>query len=394
MVSRDYSWPGINTYIRRYVEACDTCARIKAPRHKPYGLLKPLEVPSRPWRAITMDFVVKLPLSHGYDSIWVVCDRLTRAAHFVPCREAMNAPELAYLFLDCIFRLHGLPDSIVSDRGSMFVLRFWKELTSLLQISTDTSTAYHPQTDGLTERTNQTLEAYLRAYCSYQQDDWVDYLPLAEFAFNNLENASTKQTPFFANYGFHPSFDPQITERSTVPAAADLAIRLDQIHAELHAELEHAQQLQAQYYNKKHLPAPELQPDQLVWLLRRNIKTTCPSDKLDHRHLGPYRVIRKIGSSSYLLSLPSYLTRLHPVFHISLLEPYKDPSEFHAHSDPEPFQLPEDPALLIDKILDSRHIEHHFEYFRSFPFCSRFREFLVASIRHSPYLRRAHRSLP
>ena len=160
LVSQDYSWPGINTYIHRYVEACDTCARTKTPRHKPYGILKPLEVPSRPWRAITMDFIVKLPVSHGYDSIWVICDRLTCAAHFVPCREAMNAPELAYLFLDRIFRLHGLPDSIISDRGSVFVSRFWKELTTL-QISSDTSTAYHPQTDSLTERTNQTLEAYL-----------------------------------------------------------------------------------------------------------------------------------------------------------------------------------------------------------------------------------------
>ena len=364
LVSRDYSWPGINTYVRRYVEACDTCARIKIPRHKPFGLLKPLEIPERPWRAITMDFIVKLPLSHGYDSIWVVCDRLTRAAHFLPCREAMNAPELAWLFLDRIFRLHGLPDSIVSDRGSLFVSKFWKELTSRLSISVDTSTAYHPQTDGLTERTNQTLETYLRAYCSYQQDDWVDYLPLAEFAFNNLENSSLKQTPFFANYGFHPTFEPQVTERSTVPAAADLASRLEQIHTELRAELEHAQALQSQYYDEKRLPAPELQQGQLVWLLRRNIKTTRPSDKLDHRRLGPYRIIRKIGTSSYHLQLPSYLSRLHPVFHVSLLEPYKDPSEFHPHADPTPFELvvDNDPSLSIHSILDCRKVGHRYEY--------------------------------
>jgi hypothetical protein len=223
LVSRDYSWPGMQTYVRRYVEACDTCARIKTPRHKPYGLLQPLDIPARPWKSISMDFIVKLPTSHKYDSIWVVCDRLTRYSHFIPCQETLTAPDLAWLFLDRIFRLHGLPDSIVSDRGSIFISKFWSELTSLLKIDTHTSTAYHPQTDGLTERTNQTLETYLRAYCSYQQDDWVDYLPLAEFAFNNLENSSTHQTPFFANYAFHPSFEPQITERSTVPAAADLA---------------------------------------------------------------------------------------------------------------------------------------------------------------------------
>ena len=128
----------------------------------------------------------------------------------------------------------------------------------------------------------------------------------------------------------------------------------------------HAQQLQAQYYDKKRLPAPELKPDQLVWLLHRHIKTTRPSDKLDHRRLGPYRVICKIGSSSYLLALPSYLTCLHPVFHVSLLEPYKDPSEFHTHADPEPFKLADDPALFIDKIIDSRHVRHCFKYFVHF----------------------------
>lgn len=258
--------------------------------------------------------------------------------------------------------MHGLPDSIISDRASIFVSKFWSELTSLLKIDTRTSTAYHPQTDGLTERTNQTLETYLRAYCSYQQDDWVDYLPLAEFAFNNLENSSTHQTPFFANYAYHPSFEPQITERSTVPAAADLAARLDAIHAELRAELQFAQDVQAKYYNKKALPAPELQPGQLVWLLRRNIKTTRPSLKLDHCRLGPYPIIRKIGSSAYLLRLPSYLSHLHPVFNVSLLEPYSDPSDFHTHASPLPFDLADDPANDIKSILDCRKIGHRYEY--------------------------------
>jgi hypothetical protein len=352
----------MQTFVRRYVEACDTCARIKTPRHKPYGLLQPLDIPSRPWKALSMDFIVKLPASHNYDSIWVVCDRLTRYAHFIPCQETLSAPDLAWLFLDRIFRLHGLPDSIVSDRGSVFISKFWTELTALLKIDTRTSTAYHPQTDGLTERTNQTLETYLRAYCSYQQDDWVDYLPLAEFAFNNLENSSTHQTPFFANYAYHPTFEPQITERSTVPAATDLAARLDMIHEELRAELQSAQDTQAKYYNRKASVAPEFKPDQLVWLLRRNIKTTRPSLKLDHRRLGPYPIVRKIGSSAYLLRLPSYLSRLHPVFNVSLLEPYIDPSDFHTHSAPLPFTLADDPANDIKTILDCRKTGHRYEY--------------------------------
>ncbi|KAJ3527189.1 hypothetical protein NMY22_g9879 [Coprinellus aureogranulatus] len=218
-VLRDYCWPGIHTYIRRYVAACDVCNRIKIPRHKPYGLLKPLDIPERPWKSLPMDFVVKLPKSREYDTIWVVCDRLTRAAHFVPCVEEISAPDLAWLFIDRIFRYHGLPDSIVSDRGSVLISNFWKALTTRLDVKLRHSTAYHPRTDGLTERTNQTLETYLRAYCSYQQDDWVDYLPLAEFIFNDAENSSTKTTPFFANYAYHPTFSPQIADISTVPAA-------------------------------------------------------------------------------------------------------------------------------------------------------------------------------
>ncbi|KAJ2930720.1 hypothetical protein H1R20_g6375, partial [Candolleomyces eurysporus] len=240
-IMRDYCWPGIYTYIRRYVAACDVCNRIKIPRHKPYGLLKPLDIPERPWKSISMDFIVKLPKSFNYDSIFVVCDRLTRAAHFIPCVEEMSAPDLAWLFVDRIFRYHGLPDSIVSDRGSLFVSNFWIALTSRLDVKTRHSTAYHPRTDGLTERTNQTLETYLRAYCSYQQDDWVDYLPLAEFVFNNTENSSTKKTPFFANHGYHPTFSPTIADISTVPAAEDLAQRLDKIHQELKAELHTSQ---------------------------------------------------------------------------------------------------------------------------------------------------------
>ena len=159
-----------------------------------------------------MDFIVKLPLSHRYDSIWVVCDHLTCAAHFIPCKEAITAVELAWLFLDRIFHYHGLPESIVFDRGSLFLSHFWKELTTMLQVNHQSSTAYHPQTNGLTERTNQTLEMYLHAYCFYQQDDWVDYLPVTEFAFDNGENTFTKQTLFYTNFAYHPSFKPQVTK--------------------------------------------------------------------------------------------------------------------------------------------------------------------------------------
>ncbi|KAL1942197.1 hypothetical protein VTO73DRAFT_6261 [Trametes versicolor] len=362
-VKRDYSWPGITTYVRKYVASCDVCGRIKIPRHKPFGILQPLDIPLRPWQGLTMDFIVKLPRSHGYDSIWVVCDRLTRYAHFIPCNETLDAPGLAWLFLDRIVRYHGVPDSIISDRGPTFVSQFWRELSNHLQTELKHSTAYHPQTDGLTERTNQTLETYLRAYVSYQQDDWVDYLPLAEFAFNNAINLSTNQTPFYANYGFHPSFEPRLADPISMPGAADLATRLARLHDELRAELKNAQERQARNYNRRVSDAPTYQPGDLVWLLRRNIKTTRPSDKLDHRRLGPFPIETRISPLVYKLRLPSYLSRLHPVFHVSLLEPYNSSPEFHTPSDPIPFGLAEDSSpLIIKAILDSRKLGQRYEY--------------------------------
>jgi hypothetical protein len=317
-----------------------------------------------------MDFIVKLPPSHGYDSIWVICDRMTRAAHFIPICESMDAPQLARLFLDRIFRHHGFPQSIVSDRGSIFVSSFFTNAMKLCGVKMKPSTAYHPQTDGLTERTNQTLETYLRTFCSYQQDDWVDYLALAEFSFNNSLNSSTRQTPFFANLGYHPTFDINITERTTNPSATDLISRLDIIQSELRAELSHSNDFMAKYYDQHHLPQPPFKIGDYVWLLRRNIKTTRPSEKLDYRRIGPFEILDQRGKSSFLLKLPPNLSRLHPIFHVSLLEPFINPNIIPDRistsiSSPSKLQLPdEEPNLTnISTIIDSRKIGRRYDYF-------------------------------
>ena len=147
--------------ITRYIKNCDVCQRIKATRHAPYGLLQPLEVPQQPWKSIAMDFVTGLPESEGYDAIWVVIDRLTKMAHFVPCHTSIKAEEFGRLFIQNIFRLHGMPHDIVSDRGSLFTSEFWKKATEGRQIQRKLSTAFHPQTDGQTERTNAIMEQYL-----------------------------------------------------------------------------------------------------------------------------------------------------------------------------------------------------------------------------------------
>jgi hypothetical protein len=160
---------------------------------------------------------------------------MTKMSHFIPCSKTTDAPEFAKLFVSHIVRLHGLPNTIVSDCGSIFTSNFWSTLSFILQIDARKSTAFHPQTDGQTERMNQTLEAYLHIFCSYEQDDWFNLLPLAEFAYNNATQQSTKMSPFYANYGLHPRFISQIQVPSehAAPAAADFAMHLHNIHDRL-----------------------------------------------------------------------------------------------------------------------------------------------------------------
>ena len=266
LIGRDYAWPSMSSDIRRYVRSCDLCQRNKVSRHAPYGELIPLEIPTRNWESISMDFITDLPLSHGSDTLLVVVDRLSKQAHFIPTVKALDAPGLARLYITTVFKLHGLPASIVSDRGSVFTSLFWEALTSQLGVQLKLSTAYHPQTDGQTERVNQCIEQYLRNYCSYQQDDWVDWLGLAEFQYNNLIHDSTRTTPFFANYGFHPTFSITPMQRATTPAASDFLEHLNTIRSELRAELKLAQETAKGQYNTHRAIAPTLNPGDLVML--------------------------------------------------------------------------------------------------------------------------------
>src|SRR5271167_1048341 len=183
-----------------------------------------------------MDYIVELPPSQGYNAIYVVVDRLTKMAHFCPTTTQVTAEETAQLYLRHVFKHHGLPDDIVSDRGTQFLSKFTLRLLQLCDIKGNRSTAYHPQSDGQTERVNQVLEQYLRIFCDYQQDDWFKLLPLAEFAYNNAQHASTKTSPFYANYGYHPRCTLNVTSpnnRTGNPAAEHLIEKLKTIHSDL-----------------------------------------------------------------------------------------------------------------------------------------------------------------
>jgi RNase H-like domain found in reverse transcriptase/Integrase zinc binding domain/Chromo (CHRromatin Organisation MOdifier) domain/Integrase core domain len=367
MVTRDFHWPRIHRFVKRYVSTCDTCARAKMPRHKPHGFLVPLPVAPRPWSSISMDFIVALPLSpSGNDAILVIVDRFTKMAHFSATKTTADAPDIARLFLRDVYRLHGLPADIVSDRDRLFNSKFWRHLLALLDVTPNMSTAFHPQTDGQTERVNQVLEQYLRMFCGYQQDNWQELLPLAEFAYNNAVHASTDKSPFFANCGYHPNSVSTVNPRdskSANPSADDLVKRLRDIQAQLALNIADASATQARFYNKKRKEAPDFKEGDQVWLLRRNIKTARPCDKLDYKRLGPFHVVKKIGKAAYRLKLPSSM-RVHPVFHVSLLEPV-------LHNDiPGRVQEPSPPVIVddqeeyeVEEVLDSRIRRRKLQYF-------------------------------
>jgi hypothetical protein len=192
--------------VHKYVSGCDVCHRINAPRHTRHGINMPLEAPSRPWEGVTMDFVTDLPESTapGYTWILIIVDRLMKMAIYSPCRKNIDLQELARLCFEHVICKRGVPDNIVTHRGTQFTSRCWTRVCSPLSTDHLLSTACHPQTDGQRESQDQMMEQYLRAFFNYEKHNWVDLLPLAEFAYNNAIQASTRMTSFWANYHYHP----------------------------------------------------------------------------------------------------------------------------------------------------------------------------------------------
>jgi len=337
--------------IKEYVTNCDICQRTKVVRHAPYGLMKPNEAPDRPWKSISMDFITDLPQSEGNDAILIVIDQLTKMAHFLPGTKEIDARQFSELFMREIFRLHGLPKDIITDRGWIFTSDLWKETTKQSGIERRLSTAFHPQTDGQTERTNSTLEQYLRAYVNYQQDNWKELLPMAEFAYNNGYQESIKHTPFFGNYGVNPEYQTigHLMEEKITPLE-----NMSQLHDTLQAEMTEAQLRHKEYYDGGRKPDPNLQSGDIVWLLPRNIRTTRPCKKLDYKKIGPFKILAKIGESAYMLDLPLSM-RIHNTFHISLLELYRD-DKFSSQriQPPPPIIIEGEPEYELEEIIDSR----------------------------------------
>jgi hypothetical protein len=323
LIRRNFWWPKMDDEIIDFVRSCLQCQKNKAARHQPYGLLTPMELPYAPWQSIAMDFITDLPLSEQCDQLWVVIDRFTKMAHFIPLpKNGKTASDLARIFAREVWRHHGLPSDIVSDRDSRFTSAIWQEFLKQSGIRPRMSTAFHPQTDGQTERLNQTIEAYLRAFVSYEQDDWVSLLPMAEFAYNNSTTNATDMSPFYANYGFHPTATNPSAVLPLNPASFAYGHWMHAIHGEAQKVLAKTQERMRRYADPYRKEPPVYQVGDLVMLNGKNIQTRRPSRKLDHKSHGPFQIERIISPLAVKLTLPRKW-RIHDVFHVSLVEPYR-----------------------------------------------------------------------
>ncbi|GJV00355.1 putative reverse transcriptase domain-containing protein [Tanacetum coccineum] len=319
-----YWWPNMKANIATYVSKCLTCAKVKAEHQKPSGLLVQPEIPEWKWEKITMDFVTKLPkTANGYDTIWVIVDRLTKSAHFLPMRENDPMEKLMKLYMKEVVTRHGVPVSIISDRDGRFTSLFWQALHKALGTRLDMSTAYHPETDGQSERTIQTLEDMLRACVLDFGKSWDRHLPLVEFSYNNSYHASIKAAPFEALYGrkcrspvcWAEVGDAQLTGPAIIHETTEKIIQIK-------SRIQAARDRQKSYANIRRKPMVFQVGDKVMLKVSpwKGVVRFGKRGKLNPRYIGPFKVIKRVGTVAYKLELPQQLSRVHNTFHVSNLK--------------------------------------------------------------------------
>lgn len=364
-IQRQYYFPQMRKLVGEYIGQCDSCNRNKPINHKPYGKMNVPRTPTKAWEIITVDFMQGLPESKDpitgirYTDAIVIVDKLTKYVIIKPTRKDMTAQQCAILMLREVFAWTGLPSEIISDRDKLFTSKYWQTITEACGISHKLSTANHQQTDGQTERMIQTIEQHLRHYLDWNQDNWVELLPLAQYAMNNARNTSTGEVPHFANLGRYPRMTwTSINAIGKSEEAIVKALHMQQMHNTMSKDIAWAESRMKKYYDDKREDAPVLQKGERVYLLRRtpgsktfNIKIKRPSDKFDAVKYGPFRIEAKLENDNYKLQLPARM-RVHPVFHISLLEPTENQENGNDEIDDEEYEV----ERLLDRKLEKGSI--------------------------------------
>lgn len=308
MLAQHFYWPRMFKDIKTFIRSCDNCQRCKTGGKGTDGLLKPLDIPERRWSSISLDFVTGLPISNGCDAVLVVTDRLTKRGHFIATVKTIDAPGTAQLYFNEIVRLHGVPQSIVSDRDVRFVSSFWKKLHELFGSRLLFSTTNHPQTDGQTERLNRTLNNLLRAYCFNEHDSWTNYLSAVEFAYNNSYQKSIETTPFIADLGYQPAtpgFHNTLRSPGYNETVEDLGTKLKAILLRIQDQMAHAQRSQEEQANKSR-NAVEYEVGDLALVHRDAYAKSDTYKKIQPAYLGPFRVVKKYGDNVCEVDLPDH----------------------------------------------------------------------------------------
>ena len=327
-IAQHYWWFNMQKDVIQYVRTCPICQRNRKPTHKAHGELQSLPVPKDTWASLSMDFITGLPITtRGHDAIMVVVDRLPKMVHLLATTQDTTAVQVAQLYQDRIFALHGLPDDIVTDRDSKFTSAFWKNLQKLLGTNLNMSTAFHPQTDGQTERMNSILEDMLRHYVSPDQQDWDLFLSLAEFSMNNCYKSSIQCTPFQLVCGKQPKTPASAHLDSIKEQNPTATLKARDMHE--HLEKAKACMLAAQsrdkaYADRKTRPQT-FEVGQRVLLSTKNlhIKRSNLTKKLLSGYIGPFKIMNKVGSQAYELELPQTM-KMHDIFHVPLLKAYHE----------------------------------------------------------------------
>jgi hypothetical protein len=355
LVERDSWWPGLRREVTDYIKGCTECQRHKVNNRPTKAPLEPIwaKPEAMPFETIALDFITKLPVSQGYDSILTVTDHdCSKATIFIPCVEEVSGEETAALYAKHVFARYGLPTKVISDRDPRFASKFTRELCKRLGVQQNISTAYHLRTDGQSERSNQWLEQYLRFWVNERQDDWAQYLPLAEFAHNNWPNESTRKSPFHVLMGYHLRADYSGAP-STIPR---VNTRLEQYNEARRK----AQDLmwRAQQSWVRHRDTPKYKAGDQVWLEGRHLRTNQPTAKLAPKRHGPFEVVQVMSPVNYRLKLPTQWS-IHDVFHTDLLTPYREtPTHGANYQCPPPDLVDGVEEYEVEKVLDSRRYRH------------------------------------
>ncbi|CAI7839790.1 unnamed protein product [Closterium sp. NIES-53] len=340
-----YYWPHMANDVQKFVTSCDTFQRMKSSKQKKARLLQPLPVPEQPWQVVSLDFITGLPPTNaGHDAILVVIDKFSKMGHFIPTYTTARTEETAQLFLKHIISQHGIPTTLISDRDPKFTSKFWKELMSLMGTRLAMSSAYHPQSDGQTERLNQIVEQLLRAACKDDINKWDLHLPVLEFAYNNAKHGATGETPSFLCYGRHPLTQQQPTVPATVQPAHDFVTTMQQLWDRTHKRLQDIQSSQKRLADR-HRHDHTIAVGDHVLLDTCNLNLGHLPSKLRPRFCGPFLVEEQVTPVTFRLRLPASW-KIHHAFHVQLLKPYQDPNKLYTGRQPPP----PPPVLVNDEL--------------------------------------------